>query len=89
VVIPLWFTTVVEKLEFVDTWSWYELAPLEAFQVSVGFVATPVAPFAGEESVGATGGFTAPADTKRISSKYHVVPVPSAIEIMSSTLLPA
>jgi len=55
VVILLWSTTVVEKFELVETCSRYDVAPEEAFQVRVGDVETPVAPLAGEASVGAEG----------------------------------
>jgi hypothetical protein len=61
---PFSFTTIVVKLEEVETWSPYEAAPLEAFQVSVGLVEIPVAAFDGEESVGAGGGLTAVAVVK-------------------------
>ena len=54
--IPVWLTTVVEKDELAETCNPYEVAPVEAFQLKVGFVATPVAPFAGEARVGAAGG---------------------------------
>jgi hypothetical protein len=56
VVIPVWFTVVVEKLELVDTCRPYDVAPLEGFQLStVGLVGTPVAPSEGDESVGDGG----------------------------------
>lgn len=73
---PVWFTTVEEKLELVETWRPYDVAPEEAFQVSIGFVEVPVAPFDGETRVGAEGGLTLPpAPTNLISSMYHVTPV--------------
>jgi hypothetical protein len=59
-VIPLWLMSIVEKLELLETCSWYDVAPLEAFQVNVGLGEIPVAPFKGEASVGAAGGFPLP-----------------------------
>jgi hypothetical protein len=53
---PLWSRIVVEKSALAETCTRYDVAPVEAFQVSVGFAETPVALFAGEESVGAAGG---------------------------------
>ena len=58
VVMPVWFTTVEEKLELVETWTPYEVAPVEAFQLSVGLMAIPVALFEGDASVGADGAAT-------------------------------
>jgi len=54
-VIPLWSTTVVEKVELVESCNRYEVAPVETFQLNVGLVDTPVVSFAGDTSVGATG----------------------------------
>lgn len=59
-VIVAWLTTVVEKSETVETCNPYEVAPDEAFQLNVGLVAIPVAPFAGEARVGAAGVATTP-----------------------------
>jgi hypothetical protein len=73
VVIPVRFTTVEVKLEEVETWSPYDVAPLEAFQVSVGLVEIPVAPFEGEESVG-TGGGVPPEVTKLQTVDQLLVP---------------
>jgi hypothetical protein len=56
VVMPVWFTTVEEKLALVETWTPYKVAPVEAFQLSVGLMAMPVALFEGDASVGADGG---------------------------------
>jgi len=64
VVIPLWFTTVLEKLEEAETWSWYEVAPAQAFHFTVGLVLMPVAPFEGDVSVGTDGELTAVAVVK-------------------------
>jgi hypothetical protein len=33
---PFWSTTTGEKVELVETCRWYEVAPEEAFQLSVG-----------------------------------------------------
>ena len=59
-VIPPWLTTREVKLELVETCSWYEVAPAEAFQLNVGLVETPVALLDGEDSVGARGVVMAP-----------------------------
>jgi hypothetical protein len=47
---------VVANVELVDTWSRYDVAPVDAFHVKVGFVATPVAPLAGVARTGGAGG---------------------------------
>jgi hypothetical protein len=73
-VIPLWFTTVVVKLELVDTCSWYEVAPVEAFQLSVGVIETPVALFDGERRVGA-GGLPPELVVKLQMLEYALVPL--------------
>lgn len=44
------------KLELVEAWTRYEVAPDEAFQDSAAGMATPVAALAGALSVGAAGG---------------------------------
>lgn len=75
---PVWFTTVEEKLELVETWRPYDVAPEEAFQVSIGFVEVPVAPFDGEDKLGGEGGVVPAVPTSLTSSKYSVLPpVPS------------
>jgi hypothetical protein len=56
VVTLLWSTTVVVNPETVDTCTRYEVAPADAFHVSVGFVATPVVPFVGVANTGGAGG---------------------------------
>jgi hypothetical protein len=48
----------VEKVTLVETWSRYDVAPLEEFQAKIGLIETPVAPLAGEVRVGAAGGTT-------------------------------
>ena len=50
--IPLWSITLFENPESVATWRLYESAANWAFQVSVGVVETPVAPFTGDINVG-------------------------------------
>ena len=45
----------VEKVESVDTWSRYEIAPVDAFHRSVGVREMPVAPFSGERRAGVAG----------------------------------
>ena len=52
---PLWSITREEKLELVDTCTRYDVAPLEALQVSVGAGEIPVAPLAGEPRTGGSG----------------------------------
>jgi hypothetical protein len=52
---PPWSTTVVAKVALVDTCTRYDVAPVEALQFNVGFVATPVAVLVGETRVGADG----------------------------------
>ena len=47
------FTTMVAKLERVDTCTLYEVAAATADQFNVGVTDTLVAPFAGESSEGA------------------------------------
>jgi len=54
-VIPDCVKTTGEKLDDVETWTPYEVAPVDAFHTSVGVVATPVAPLAGEDNTGAEG----------------------------------
>ena len=46
---------VEAKVETVDTWIEYESAPETAFQESVGFTATPVAPLDGLDNTGVAG----------------------------------
>ena len=52
----LWFTTVVANDGSVETCTAYDVAPVDAFHVNVGFVATPVAPLAGVANTGGAGG---------------------------------
>jgi hypothetical protein len=60
-----------------DTWTRYDEAPAEAFHVSVGFVATPVAPLAGLANTGAAGmGGGAAAVVKLHGDEYALVPPP-------------
>jgi hypothetical protein len=47
-----------EKLESRETCTWYAVTPEIEFHESVGLRAIPVAPLAGETSVGAGGGAT-------------------------------
>jgi hypothetical protein len=54
-VIPVSSTAGFTKEEPTDTCTRYDVAPLDAFQLSVGFVET-VAPFNGASSVGGAGG---------------------------------
>jgi hypothetical protein len=56
VVIPTWFTTVVEKEESTDTCRPYDVAPVEDVQLSVGEVETFIAGSAGNTKTGAAGG---------------------------------
>jgi hypothetical protein len=51
------------KKGLIDTCNRYEVVPVEAFQLNVRLVGTPVEPFEGEESVG-TGGLASPAVVK-------------------------
>jgi hypothetical protein len=44
-----------EKFEYLETWTRYEVAPVEAFHVRVGVRNTFCALFAGEINVGADG----------------------------------
>ena len=48
-------STVVLKVELVDTCNRYVAAPVEAFQFNVGDVATFDCPVAGDASVGVAG----------------------------------
>jgi hypothetical protein len=74
VILPL-SKMIVEKLGSADTWSWYERAPAVAFHVKVGFVETPVVPFAGEASVGAVkGAWGISVVVKLQTSEYRLVP---------------
>jgi hypothetical protein len=66
-------TTVVPNAGSVDTCRWYDVAPVEAFHVSVGFVATPVVPLAGVASAGGEGGGRA-AVVKFQAAEYALVP---------------
>jgi hypothetical protein len=52
---PLWSATVEENVELVESCIRYEAAPVEAFQLRAGFVATPVAPVTGDARTGAAG----------------------------------
>jgi hypothetical protein len=56
---PLVSNTVCVNALLEETWSRYDVAPVDAFQVNVGFTGTPVAPSTGETSVGGRGGGTA------------------------------
>jgi hypothetical protein len=47
---------VVPNAESVESWRWYDVAPVDAFQVNVVFVATPVAPLFGVDKTGTAGG---------------------------------
>ena len=71
--IPLISRTNVENAEPVDTCSLYEVAPVEALQLIVGFVATPVVPFAGEASTGAGGMTGAEADVVKLQTDDHAL----------------
>lgn len=53
--VTLWSITVEEKPLLVETWSRYDVALVEAFQVKVGGLVTPVALFAGEDKLGTEG----------------------------------
>jgi hypothetical protein len=53
--IPLLSINTAEKSKVLETCNRYDTAPGEAFQVTQGFVETPVEPFAGEASVGVVG----------------------------------
>jgi hypothetical protein len=48
-------STVVVKFELVETCSRYDVAPVDAPQLSVGLSGIPVAPSAGNASVGTDG----------------------------------
>jgi len=48
----------VEKSEEIDICKRYDAAPVEALQLTVGLVDTPVALFDGEASTGAAGAAT-------------------------------
>jgi hypothetical protein len=66
---------VVVKPAFAETCTRYDAAPVEAFHVSVGFVATPVVPFGGEANTGAGGIEGAePAVVKLRIVEYALVP---------------
>jgi hypothetical protein len=52
---PLVSFTKEENVESAETCKRYEVAPLEAFQLSVGVRDTSVAPLAGATNVGAAG----------------------------------
>ena len=54
-VIPLWSTSVVAKVEEVETWSRYDVAPLAALHSSETDVLIPVAAFAGANWTGTDG----------------------------------
>jgi len=64
---------VVEKLELVDIWTLYDVAPLDGFQVKIGSVETPVARSMGEESVGACGAATIVVKLQAV--EYGLVPL--------------
>ena len=74
VVIELESNTVVVKLELVDTCNRYDVAPLAVFQFNVGLVEMPVAPFCGDDSVGAGGGLTTVIVVKLHTDEYALVP---------------
>jgi hypothetical protein len=69
-------TIVDENAELVETWSWYDVAPGEAFQLNVGLVAMLVVPFAGEASMG-EGGTVGATDNvvKMLLADHALVPV--------------
>ena len=64
----------MEKVGLVETCRWYEVAPDEAFQASVGVVETLVEPLAGDDSTGASGGDTPPAVVNLQRVEYALVP---------------
>jgi hypothetical protein len=51
-VMPLWSTVDGMNVEFVETCTRYDVAPLTAFHNSVELVGVSVAPFGGDTSVG-------------------------------------
>jgi hypothetical protein len=57
-VMALRLTTLLEKSDIVDTLTVCDDAPNDAFQLNVGVTLTPVAPSAGDASVGADGAET-------------------------------
>jgi hypothetical protein len=67
---PLWFETVVAKLDLVDTWSAYDEAVADEFQESIGATGWSTALLVGEESTGTAGC----ADTARGSKAIRTRP---------------
>jgi hypothetical protein len=76
---PLWSATVEEKAELVESCIRYEAAPVEAFQLRVGVVATPVAPFTGEARTGAAGATGAVAVVVKLDVPDHPLVPPAFV----------
>jgi hypothetical protein len=55
-VIPVWFSLKLVKVELVDTCTPYEAAPVDAFHSSLGVRLDTVEPLVGNFRVGAAGG---------------------------------
>jgi hypothetical protein len=74
-------TIVVENVDDVDSCKRYAVAPEEAFQVKVVVIGTLEAPFAGDASAGADGGFGS--DDKVV--KLEIVQSPDPPELIART----
>jgi hypothetical protein len=70
-----WSAIVVPKAGSVETCTRYDVAPVDAFQVNVAFVATPVAPLVGVARTG-TGGGGGVVVVKLNAPEYALVPPP-------------
>jgi hypothetical protein len=68
------FTSVVTNIGSVESCKWYDAAPVDAFQVSVGLGATPVAPFAGVDNAGTAGGDVGVIVVKLQEAEYALGP---------------
>jgi hypothetical protein len=66
-VVTVLSTTVVAKVETVESWTRYEVAPEDAAHERVGDTDTPVAFAAGELSAGAAGAGTLPVVKLRVT----------------------
>ena len=69
------FTINVAKPGSVETWTPYEVAPLDAFHVRVGFFETFVVLLNGELRIGAAGGLPAAVVKLKLAAHALVPPV--------------
>jgi hypothetical protein len=67
----------VANAGLIETWRWYDVAPVTGLQLNVGLFDTPISPLPGDRSAGAAGTVGpagAPAVLKLHSLEYGLVP---------------